>query len=132
MERIEREMLQKEIERKKAELTPQQIEAKWRDFRRKIRERRGLPPEDEAIKIDIKTGEIVTPAPEPEPAPVVDKVELKKQKEKEFQQLKRIELEMLDKRVAREKPAADVEARWRTDLQAKLDGQWKEIQEEFK
>ncbi|MBN2153277.1 MAG: hypothetical protein JW839_17625 [Candidatus Lokiarchaeota archaeon] len=133
MERIEREMLQKEIERKKAELTPQQIEAKWRDFRRKMRERRGLPPEDEAIKIDLSTGESITDAPAAaEPAPEVDKAQLKKQKEKEFEQLKRIELEMLEKRLAREKPAADVEARWRADLQAKLDGQWKDIQEESK
>lgn len=130
-ERIEREMLQKEIERKKAELTPQQIEARWRDFRRKMRERRGLPPEDEAIVLDLKTGEIVPAAPASEPAPVIDKAELKRQKEKEFEQLKRIELEMLEKRVAREKPSADVEARWRADLQAKLDAQWKEIQAEL-
>ncbi len=132
-ERIEREMLQKEIERKKAELTPQQIEAKWRDFRRKMRERRGLPPEDETIKIDIATGEKVSEIPVvAAPVSEAEKAQLKKQKEKEFEQLKRIELEMLEKRVNREKPAADVEARWRADLQAKLDGQWKEIQEEFK
>ncbi|MEX2681870.1 MAG: hypothetical protein Q6373_009725 [Candidatus Sigynarchaeota archaeon] len=132
-ERIEREMLQKEIERKKAELTPQQIEAKWREFRRKMRERRGLPPEDETIKIDLKTGESIADAkPAAAPVPEVDKAQFKKQKEKEFEQLKRIELEMLEKRISREKPAADVEARWRADLQAKLDGQWKEIQEEFK
>nr|MDO8085491.1 hypothetical protein [Candidatus Sigynarchaeum springense] len=132
-ERIEREMLQKEIERKKAELTPQQIEAKWRDFRRKMRERRGLPPEDETIKIDLATGEGITEAKTvAAPVPEVDKAQLKKQKEKEFEQLKRIELEMLEKRITREKPAAEVETRWRADLQAKLDGQWKEIQEEFK
>jgi hypothetical protein len=133
IERIEREMLQKEIERKKAELTPQQIEAKWRDFRRKVRERRGLPPEDEAIKIDIRTGEIASVAQAVAvPVLVIDKVQLKKQKEREFEQLKRIEIEMLEKRIAREKPASDVEARWRADLQAKLDGQWKDIQEESK
>ncbi len=131
-ERIEREMLQKEIERKKAEFTPQQIEAKWRDLRRKMRERRGLPPEDEAIKIDLTTGEVAVTQAVVASVPEIDKVQFKKQKEKEFEQLKRIELEMLDKRITREKPASDVETRWRTDLQAKLDGQWKEIQEEFK
>nr|MDO8111094.1 hypothetical protein [Candidatus Sigynarchaeota archaeon] len=132
MERIEREMLQKEIERKKLELTPQQIEEKWREFRRKLRVRRGLPEEEVPVKLDLKTGEPVKEVKVVPAAPAVDKVQLKKQREKEHDQLKRIELEMLEKRIAREKPAPDVEAKWRSDLKQKLNAQWNEIQEEFK
>ena len=132
MERIEREMLQKEIERKKGQLTPQQIEEKWREFRKKMRVRRGLPEEEPVIAPETGGGEIEEGAAEEvQEAPVVDLAAEKAQKEKELEQLKRIELDMLEKKIQRNKPEPDVEAKWREDLQKKLDDKWNAIQAKY-
>src|SRR5271157_167517 len=132
MERIERQMLQKEIDRKKGQLTPQQIEEKWLDFRKKMRKRRGLPEEEPVVNPEAESGEEVQEVTEELPeAPVVDLAAEKAQKEKEFEQLKRIELDMLEKKIQRNNPAPDVETKWREDLQKKLDDKWNAIQEKY-
>lgn len=132
MERIERELLQKEINRKKGQLTPQQIEEKWSEFRRKMRVRRGLPEEEPVAEPELESGELEEELTEDvQETLVVDEAAEKKQKEREFEQLKRIELDMLNKKIQRDKPSPDVEAKLRADLQKKLDDKWNSIQAKY-
>jgi hypothetical protein len=129
MERIERQMLQKEIDRKKDELTQEEIETKWADFRRKMRVRRGLPEEEEApstpARAVAESGDVegeAAAAEEVEPAqaePDIDAIKAKK--EKEYEQLVRIETEMLEKKIQKEQPDEENEAALRQKLQNKLD-----------
>nr|MDO8119564.1 hypothetical protein [Candidatus Sigynarchaeota archaeon] len=134
IERVERQMLEKEIERKKDQLTPQQIEGLWLDFRRKMRVRRGLPEEEEKIKVDTSQQDQITVK---QPALVqktleqleTERKEAREAKIKELEQLRRIELEMLEKKIARDKPEPDIERKWRADLEAKMQARWKELEE---
>lgn len=131
MERIEREMLEKEIDRKKHELTPQQIEERWRDFRRKCRVRRGLPEEEPEIA-PLPATPAMGPAAVATPAPVVeDPAKVREQRIKEFEQLKRIELEMLEKKIAREQPPPARESELRSALERKMQEKWDDLQKEL-
>ena len=135
MERIEREMLEKEIERKKDKLTPAEIEEKWRSFRKKMRKRRGLP-EEEDVTFEEVMAEMRDEKPEPEEPEIVktpEEIAAEKEKRKreikmEFEQLKRIEEEMLAKKIDRENPTPEKEQQLRDDLAAKLDKKWTKMQ----
>ncbi|MHA1792697.1 MAG: hypothetical protein ACTSVI_08640, partial [Promethearchaeota archaeon] len=125
IERIERELLQKEIERRKNELTPEDIEDLWKNFRNKMRKRRGLPEEEpettkEKTQEDKEKTTSETSSSTPKILTIEEKRKIKEQKLKELEQLKRIELEMLEKRIMRAKPSFEEEARWRKDLDEKI------------
>ena len=122
-------MLEKEIERKKEQLTPKEIEDKWKAFRKEMRKRRGLPEEE------------VFPAPatgEPAGKPIEEeekeltpeeKQKLKQQKLREVDELFRIEKEMLEKKIERDKPEPEEEEKLRAELQEKIEKQKKKVEE---
>ena len=131
MERIEREMLEKEIERKKEQLTPKEIEEKWKAFRKEMRKRRGLPEEE--VFPTPATGE-----PAGEPAEEVkkeltpeEKEKVKQQKLREVDELFRIEKEMLEKKIERDNPGQEEEEKLRAELQEKIEKQKKKVEAEF-